>query len=83
VCWALLQETSLAGAIEDDFVILNTKSRWRHRLDARQAPLQFENSAAQTAKKMVVMAFVRALVSRHLPGDLDGDHPAILCKRLE
>lgn len=64
-------------------MILNTKSRRRHRLDAHQTPFQLENSAAQTAKKMMVMAFVRPLVSRHLPGDLDGDHAAILCKRLE
>jgi hypothetical protein len=78
-----LSQTGLAGAIENDFVIFDPKSRRRHRLDTGQATFQLEDPATHAAKEVMVMAFVGAFVTRHLARDFHGNHAAVLGERFE
>jgi hypothetical protein len=78
-----LSQTGLAGAIENDFVIFDPKSRRRHRFDTGQASFQFEDPATHAANEVMVMAFVGAFVTRHLARDFHGNHAAVLGERLE
>jgi hypothetical protein len=76
-------QAGLAGAIENDFVIFDPKSRRRHPFDTGQAFFQFEDPATHAAKEVMVMAFVGAFVTRHLAGDFHGNHAAVIGERLE
>ena len=59
--------TLLACAIKDDFVVFHAKLRRRHPDNSLKALLKLKNLTAFATKKVVMMAFVSALVSRGLP----------------
>jgi hypothetical protein len=63
----LFSQAGLTRAIENDFVIFDPKSRRRHRFDAGQASFQFEDPPTHAAKEVMMMAFVGAFVTWHLP----------------
>ena len=76
-------KTSLAGAVENDLVVLDPKSRRRHRSYPRMALFEFEDPAANAAEKMMMMALVGEFVAGHLPWNFHASNPAISCERLE
>lgn len=63
-----LAQTLSANPVEDDLMVIHSKTRRSHALDSVQAFLQLKDSLALPADKMMVMSLVRPLVARSLPG---------------
>ena len=73
----------IAGAIENDLVILDAKARRRHFLDTIEAFFEFEYLTANAAQKVMMMALVRTFVTRRLAGNFHRDDVPVFRQRFE
>ena len=73
----------IAGAIENDLVILDAKARRRHFLDTIEAFFEFEYLTANAAQKVMMMALVRTFVTRRLAGNFHRDDAPLVRQRFE
>jgi len=81
--WLRLTRAFVASSIENDFVIFDAEISRSHFFNSFQTFLELEDTAADPAQKMVMMALVGTLVTRGFARDLDGDDASVRRKGLE
>ena len=78
-----LSQAGITGAVKNDVMIFDPKSRRRHRFNTGKTSFQFKDSAAHEAKKVMMMALVRTFVTRRLAGNFHRDDAPLVRQRFE